>query len=311
MERGDLLQELGKRADAEGAYREALKIQTQLVHDFPGVPAYRQQLASSHHNLGVLFHGTRKLAEAEAAYREALKIQEQLMQDFLGDRKYHHEAAKSYHHLAILLTHRGKGDDAEAAYRQAMKIEAQLARDFPSVKVHSHELAETMGNLALLLAERKQLEPARRLLEDAEPHHQAALRADPHNPVYQQLYRNNRGNLADILVQQGDHTAAMEAAGELIQAAVDPKNDFYNAACLMARCVPLADRDNRLLESQQKEKARTYADCALATLRQAVQYGFQDARRMKKDAALHALRSSPEFQKLLRDMEPKTKAEGE
>jgi hypothetical protein len=104
--------------------------------------------------------------------------------------------------------------------------------------------------------------------------------------------------------------AAAETAGELIQAAVDPVNDVYNAACIFARCVPLAERDSRLSESQRKERARAYADRALATLRQAVQHGYRDAAPAKKDTDLVPLRSHPDFQRLLKEVEAKAEPKG-
>jgi hypothetical protein len=77
--------------------------------------------------------------------------------------------------------------------------------------------------------------------------------SSPNNPEYRQLFRANRENLAEILVELAEHAAAAEAAGELIQAAMDPEADIYNAACIFARCVPLAERDGQLSESQRRE----------------------------------------------------------
>src|SRR5207253_8680707 len=56
--------------------------QDKLAADFPAVPAYRQDLARSHTNLGALLAGLSKRPEAEAAYRQALAIQDKLAADF-------------------------------------------------------------------------------------------------------------------------------------------------------------------------------------------------------------------------------------
>ena len=67
--------DLGQRPEAEAAYRAALALQEQLAADFPAVPDYRQDLASSHNNLGVAARTTSgKRPEAEAAYRAALAV---------------------------------------------------------------------------------------------------------------------------------------------------------------------------------------------------------------------------------------------
>jgi hypothetical protein len=158
-----------------------------------------------------------------------------------------------------------------------------------------------MVNLAILLRQSKDFGSARRLLEEAAPHHKTALDANPGNLIFRRYFRNNRRVLAETLADLGEHTAAANTADDWIQAAVDPADDLYNAACIFARCIPLAERDN-------KERAQAYADRAVATLRQAVKNGYKDVAHMKKDTDLDPLRSHPEFQKLLKELENATPA---
>ena len=91
----------------------------------------------------------------------------------------------------------------------------------------------------------------------------------------------------------------------MIQAAIDPVNDVYNAACFFAQCVSLAERDSQLAEDHRKERAQAYTDRALATLRRAVQNGYRDIAQMKKDTDLDPVRSRPDFQALLKEVEMK------
>jgi hypothetical protein len=129
------------------------------------------------------------------------------------------------------------------------------------------------------------------------------LQAKPSDLTYRRFFRNNRWWLGKTLVDLGDHAAAAEAAAQLVQAAVDQQVDAYNAACMLARCVPLAERDTELPEARRQERAKTYADRAIATLRQAVHNGFRDVAHMKKDSDLDPLRSRPVFQRLLAELE--------
>jgi tetratricopeptide (TPR) repeat protein len=223
--------------------------------------------------------------------------------------QYRRELALSHDNLGRLLHKLGQPVEAGNAYREALNIQAQLVQEFPKMPEYHHDLAATMVHKAILLRQNKKLDLARRLLEEALPHHQTALQAAPGNVFYREFLRNNRWLLAQVLVDMGEHAAAGETAGQLIQAAVDPGNDIYNAACIFSRCVPLAGRDSRLAESERKEKAQAYADRALATLRQAVQNGYQDIANMKSDTDLDPLRVRPEFQKLLKDLEARPKAE--
>ena len=86
--------------------------------------------------------------------------------------------------------------------------------------------------------------------------------------------------------------------------------DAYNAACALAQCVPVVEKHTKLPENKRQELARSYADRALAMLGQAVAKGYKDAAHMKKDTDLDPLRSHPEFQELLKELDAKTKPGG-
>jgi tetratricopeptide (TPR) repeat protein len=146
------------------------------------------------------------------------------------------------------------------------------------------------------LRARKEPQPARRLFEEALGHYRAVLKVNPRHPDYRRFFRNDLQALAETLIDLGEHASAANMAAELIQAAVDPANDFYNAACVLSLCIPLAERDAQSL-------AGSYGERALATLRQAVQQGFKDWKHMKKDKDLDPLRSRGEFQKLVAELE--------
>src|SRR5205823_3556895 len=92
-----------------------------------------------------------------------------------------------------------------------------------------------------------------------------------------------------------------------LAAVVNPSIEAYDAACILARCVPLAQGDSRLTPSQQQERAQDYANRAVAMLRQGVQNGYKDVVHMRTDTDLDPLRSHAEFQKLLSEAEEMTK----
>ena len=75
---GNLLRDLGKRADAATAYRDALKIETQLAGDLSTAMQYRQDLGNSQNAVAVVFAELGKHSEAEDAIREAVRIRKQL-----------------------------------------------------------------------------------------------------------------------------------------------------------------------------------------------------------------------------------------
>src|SRR5262249_29170594 len=163
----------------------------------------------------------------------------------------------------------------------------------------------TLVNLAALHNAAKDWGEAQKLLERARPHHEAALSAYPRNITYRQYYRTNLLVLSLSLLGLGDHAAAAHAVGKLAQCAFNPSEDRYNSACLLSRCVPLAEKDTKLPESKRKELVKAYADQAVDLLGQAVKAGWKDAAHMKKDTDLEPLRGREDFKKLIAELERK------
>jgi tetratricopeptide (TPR) repeat protein len=160
-----LLAGLGKRGEAEAAYRRALVIEDKLAADSPTVPEYRRALAGSHNNLGNLLGDLGKHAEAEAAFRQALVSQERLAADFPSVREYRQNLASGHYSLGVLLYGLKKHGEAEAAFRRALSIREKLAADFPTVPVYRHDLASSQDSLGSILAkavERQEAEAAYR-----------------------------------------------------------------------------------------------------------------------------------------------------
>src|SRR5262249_44214322 len=120
-----------------------------------------------------------------------------------------------------------------------------------------------------------------------------------HNPAYRQYYRNNRWRLTEALLALGAHDAAAAAAGEFLQAAVNPPQDAFTAACFLGGCARLADKDPQLSAERRRELAQSYAARAVELLRQSVAKGYKNREQLVKHPALEPLRARPDFQALL------------
>ncbi len=88
-----------------------------------------------------------------------------------------------------------------------------------------------------------------------------------------------------------------------------PWQGYEAAARLVARCVPLAEKDDRLPEAHRRALAQLYAGRAMALLGEAVAKGYQDADAIRKHAAFEPLRGRADFQVLVRTLEEKAKLE--
>jgi tetratricopeptide (TPR) repeat protein len=268
---------------------------------------YRQELAANYTSLGNVLADTDRPRDAEAALRMAVAVLERLTQEF-PLAEYRHHLAHSYNSLGALLYATRRGPKAEAAYYQALAVYQKLTTDSPKVPDYANELAGTLVNLAKLKSDAGNHAAARKLLVQARPYHKQALAANPADANYRRFFRNNLIATCQAFVGLADHAAAAAEAEELARVGYEPGDDAYNAACFVARCVRLAERDSRLREAQRRELARRYADRAMDLLRQAVQAGWKDAAHTKQDSDLDPLRNREDFRKLLGELEGKAKS---
>ena len=150
------------------------------------------------------------------------------------------------------------------------------------------------------------LPEGQRLVESAIPHQQAALKANPRNPVYRAFLSNHYAVLADVQVRRGLYPAAVESALELANYRKEDAEDAYDAACIFARCIPLAEQDQNIADDKRRELTKRYADQAVTLLREAMTRGYKDLEHLQKDDDLASLRKRPDFQKLLAELEAKS-----
>jgi tetratricopeptide (TPR) repeat protein len=335
-----------KYAEADAAYRQALDLRKVLADKYPKVPDYRQELAATQLGLRDLHWGwanaldnLKRHAEAVPHWDQAFELSSPAdrllvrarratsrakagqaaealadVEALTGDAArlptpppYRQPLAACYVELGIALSDIHRPKEAEAVHRKALAIQEQLVADSPKVPDYQNGLAGTLVNLAIGHHERREFAAAVKLLEEARPHHLAALKVNPKHPAYREFYRNNLRVLADCRLRLADHARLAATADEVARFGSNPANDAYAAARFLGHCVTLADKDAQLDEAKRKELAKSYADGALAQLRQAVAHGYKDAARMKREPALEPLRAREEFRKLVADLEGKPK----
>src|SRR5262249_11502278 len=146
---------------------------------------------------------------------------------------------------------------------------------------------------------------ARRLLEEAVRHQEAAVKGDPKRRGFRAILRDHYAALAATLAGLGEHAEAARVAEELPRAAPGDRTALFDAACALALCTPVAEKDAQLPPEKRKDLARSYADRAMESLRQAVESGFNNVRQLRQDPALEPLRSRRDFQELVKGLEAK------
>lgn len=135
--------------EAAAAYERALALQSGLAAGDPANPAYRQELARTHYNRGIL-RASADLSEAavrsaEEDFREAIRLLDPLAAG--GAPGAPQELARTYNNLGSLVG----GDDArlmEAAplYARAIAIHEGLVKAEPGNRQYKLELAKFCNN---------------------------------------------------------------------------------------------------------------------------------------------------------------------
>src|SRR5262249_10448569 len=73
----------------------------------------------------------------------------------------------------------------------------------------------------------------------------------------------------------GLHESVPKCVVDFLEIAGYSTEATYGAACLMAGCVPVAEKDGKLPEPKRKELSQKYAERSVAFLRQAIDKGGQ------------------------------------
>jgi serine/threonine-protein kinase len=305
---GVLLHATGRTQEAEQLFRRGLRLQDQLVADFPAERAYGGERASTHLNLGTLLAKAKRLAEAESHFRAHLAFcREHALGPSAGPAS-ERALARGYYNLAGVLAATGRLSEAEQTYRQALAIREKAVRSFPAIPLYRQELAASLQILADFLVQNgSNLTEARQLAELAVSYRQALLQAHPQDPNNRRGLREVYSLHAETLVRLGEHAAAAQTALQLPLLYPDSWQERLSAGWFLARCVPLADKDESLSASQRDTARQNYADRAVQLLREAVQRGYKDLAYLQKDPNLQPLRSRKDFQRLLADVEAKVR----
>src|SRR5262249_42122624 len=142
---------------------------------------------------------------------------------------------------------------AERYWRRAIALLEPLVRRHPEVVEHQQHLAVVIGNLGWSRSEQGDWPAARSHFEEAVVQLREAFKSNPKNPDGRLALRNQLQSLAEASLRLGDHTAAAQAAVELSSVFGDRGQDYYYAACFLARCMPLAAHDKTFDNAEARQ----------------------------------------------------------
>jgi tetratricopeptide (TPR) repeat protein len=146
---------LESRPKMEQALVEALRLQEQLVNEFPENRDYQWDLGLTYYRLGHMrmdFSGSQRrlLIEAEEPVRRALAIREKLVRQDPTVFLYRKELGMSLGNLGNILTFAGRYQEAGEVQRRELEVRQKLAEDFPAEPESHHYLADAYADLCEL-----------------------------------------------------------------------------------------------------------------------------------------------------------------
>jgi serine/threonine protein kinase/Flp pilus assembly protein TadD len=242
----------------------------------PALPTdYRLQLAGCHNDLGILLTAMRRFPEAEKEYRQARDLFEKLAAAFPDFPDYRYHLVVCSRNLARALSGDHRHKEKAQILGRALTLQDKLVSDLPEEPLCRAQWVATLVDLALTLREQGKLSDAQRLLEKTVPRHLALKVIPPHSDARLSL-RKRYFQLARVCVQLGRHREAAQAASEIGRLSADHWKGLYQAADVLAWCIPLAHKDAALSPVQRKDRMGTYVKQAQALVREARKRGKDD-----------------------------------
>jgi WD40 repeat protein/tetratricopeptide (TPR) repeat protein len=306
--RAQVLEWAGKRDEAIDAARQAVTVREELATD-PGSPSDRIQLVVAHHNHGFLLFKAGKKDEAEQWYNTALAAGDQATHNHpvvAEDSLFRSNRAATFHYLGVLRHQAGDAAGAVKRFREAAPLRARLAGDYPQSVEYASETGLTLDWLGVGLRDLGQLDESAQRFREAARWQRAAFGLRPNRGI-RDLCRRHQTNLATTLLRLGRHVDAASAARALPRLAPRDPATLLRAARLLARCVPIAERDSGLPFALGPLLAWAYRGEALALVRAAVANGLTDTTPLLSDVDFEPLRDCDEFRRLQGRLAPTKK----
>ena len=130
------------RADADTAYASALRLQQEIVREYPGNADYSRELARTHYNRGILRYSTGSFDESEADFRAAIALLKPLAEKE-PDSAASQELARASNNLGNLLRRQDRMSEAKELFDSAVASHERLTQKEPG----NREVQAGTGNL--------------------------------------------------------------------------------------------------------------------------------------------------------------------
>ena len=257
-----------------------------LLGDLPGATSFRLAWGESRAAYGRQLVASGRHDEAARLLVASRDVFEELAEQYPDDPAYRHQLAGALSGLADAWSEDGAGPQAQAALERALELRLELEEQFPHRTEFAHRLGHVLHNTALVLIERRQPDEARRYLDRAVQIQESAVAAVGAPLVYRLELRRHCQALAELLIELGEPAAAATWAEKLPTILPDDWHGYYDAAGLLANCIPVVTlvKGDKAPDVDGKPLDEHCADRAIALLEAAREKGLTGADPRQDDA---------------------------
>jgi eukaryotic-like serine/threonine-protein kinase len=194
--------ETGRLAEAEAAFRQALKHAETMAGAAPSVNWIQAALAHDLRILAGLLTANQRAAEADEYQRRAILISTKLATDFPTGPHYRQRLADAEAEHAEILTQLGRMAEAEKAYHRAVELYEKLATDFPS-GAHGEAASAQRRKLGEFLLKAGRMDEVEALYRTMLERNEKLLALSPNKTQYRVDLAQAYSGLANILRKSG------------------------------------------------------------------------------------------------------------
>jgi serine/threonine protein kinase/tetratricopeptide (TPR) repeat protein len=303
---GLALRDSGKNEEALRTLQQSHKMRLQIARENPFVTRYQIDLAASYITLGLFHSRQNRKDRALECYERARDIQDRVVRIDPGSTSFRRELGLSYYNIGALHGRLKRRAEEHQALLKARELQDALVKADPDNLDFRFDLGRTLNRLAWNRLAQSHPEEVPPLMREAIEHARRGLERAPTVPVYRQHLNSNYGTLMEAEVRLGHTRAAADALRERQKLWPDNPTELVRIARALTIVADRVGGGKPDLTEAEKDERQQDLECALTILRRAVALGFRDVAPLRTDKAYDPLRSQPEFQELIREMERKT-----
>jgi serine/threonine-protein kinase len=297
-----VFRDTGRTDDALRAVLQACTLAEQSARDRPGDPSTQRLLLSVSTYASMMLNTMGRDDEARRFCEQGIAFAKAWVRKHPRDIGVRMSLATLENNLGQIEQAKGRRLQALNHVRGAAETLGALARENPQL-IHVRSLwGHMLFNLSYLQADLGRHAEANQSARASIDVYEGLTQQVPSNPYYRKILAYAYGALGKALLKAGSlgESLAMTRKSTAIVETLLDAEAAYNMACGLAQTSTIADPAEGPAAA---DRQRRDADRAMAALRRAIAMGFRNSDALRNDPDLDSLRSRPDFQDLLMDLD--------